>query len=132
MSPEAKSSTLQVTNNPDSLLGYVFSCLIPPFCLLSSSLSQDLEAGKSTTEIDLLNGEFVRLGHALERRVPVIHTVQHLVEKAALSGRGSPHLTAWELQRVTCVGSDNTAVKLAIGAGVSVILIALLLKYLRS
>lgn len=63
-----------------------------------ASMWQDLERG-TTTEVDFLNGEIIRLAKAHSMAAPINERIVQLVHQAEEAGRGSPRMDAEELIR---------------------------------
>jgi 2-dehydropantoate 2-reductase len=86
-----------VLSLPDWLFFRVASTMVKIDPTARSSMWQDLDRGRPT-EIDQLNGEIVRLGAKHGVPTPVNRAVCDLVRDAERAGKGSPRLSAPELQ----------------------------------
>jgi 2-dehydropantoate 2-reductase len=84
---------------PEILFRLVLSSLDKMGETSRSSMLQDLERGRTPTEVNYLCGEIVRLGKEINMKAPVNEALVRLVQAAEVAGKGSPRLTDEELLR---------------------------------
>jgi len=85
----------RIINSPDWVFNNLFLKKWKIDAKARSSMADDLAAGR-TTEIDYLNGEFVRLAERLQRDAPINRSIVELVRRAET---GAPAMGAAELRR---------------------------------
>ncbi|HEX6838881.1 MAG TPA: ketopantoate reductase C-terminal domain-containing protein, partial [Polyangia bacterium] len=83
---------------PDAIFARVARSLVAVDPNARSSMWEDLQRGRKT-EVDLLNGEIVRLGAQLDVPTPINQRIVDLVKEAEHRG-APPSLGAGELQKL--------------------------------